>query len=151
VKALNDPARKFDWSDFYIDQLREAVARDLDSAAAVRLALEKQYPQQAADLYRMLWGYTEKDLQAGADKDLVKALEDDTLAVRVLGYWNLRDLTGMGASYKPEQTAAKRQQPIRRWRQRLEAGEIRLKTPEEKAGAAAEEGVAPLPAPEAGK
>ena len=64
VKALNDPARKLDWPE-YVDQLREAVARDSASAAAVRLALEKQYPQQAADLYRMLWGYTDKDLQTG--------------------------------------------------------------------------------------
>ena len=63
VKALNDPARKLDWPE-YVDQLREAVARDSESAAAVRLALEKQYPQQAADLYRMLWGYTDKDLQS---------------------------------------------------------------------------------------
>ena len=145
VKALNDPARKLDWPE-YVDQLREAVARDSESAAAVRLALEKQYPQQAADLYRMLWGYTDKDLQTGADKDLVKALDDDTLAVRVLSFWNLKELTGLGLFYRPEQTAAKRQQPTRRWRQRLEAGEIRLKTPEEKAGAAAAEKVAPPPA-----
>lgn len=141
VKTLNDPARKLDWPE-YVDQLREAVARDAQSAAAVRVALETQYPQQAADLYRMLWGYSDKDLQTGADKDLVKALEDDTLAVRVLSFWNLRELTGLGLFYRPEQTAAKRLQPTVRWRQRLEAGEIRLKTPEEKAGAAATENTA---------
>ena len=153
VAMLNDPARKLDWPD-YIDQLREAVGRDSESAAAVRLALEKQYPQQAAELYRMLWGYTDKDLQGdkhGEDANLVKALDDETLAARVLAFWNLKDLTGLGLFYKPEQTAAKRQQPMLRWKQRLEAQEIRLKTPEEKAGAAAEENSATPPAPESGK
>jgi hypothetical protein len=60
-------------------------------------------------------------------------------------------LTGLGLFYKPENTAAKRQQPMLRWRQRLDAGEIRLKTPEEKAGAAdAEKGIPPMP-PDMGK
>jgi hypothetical protein len=149
---LNDPARRVEWPAWpeYIEQLREAVARDAESAAAVRLALEKQYPQQAALMYRMLWGYNDKNLQEGADKTLVGALEDETLAVRVLSFRTLHDLTGLGLFYQPEQTAAKRQQPTVRWRQRLKAGEIRLKTPEEKAGAAQEEKAAPI-APEAAK
>jgi hypothetical protein len=152
VVALNDPARRVEWPAWpeYIEQLREAVARDAESAAAVRLALEKQYPQQAALMYRMLWGYNDKNLQEGADKTLVGALEDETLAVRVLSFRTLHDLTGLGLFYQPEQTAAKRQQPTVRWRQRLKAGEIRLKTPEEKAGAAQEEKAAPI-APEAAK
>ena len=150
VTVLNDTAHKLDWSD-YIDQLCEAVARDSESAAAVRLALEKQYPQQAADLYRMLWSYSDKDLETGEDIKLVRALRDETLAVRVLSFWNLKDLTGLGGQiYQPEQTAAKRQQPTRRWEQRLEAKEIRLKTSEEKAGAATEENATP-PAAESGR
>ena len=57
----------------------------------------------------------------------------------MLAIWNLKDITGLGQLYQPEQTAAKRQMATRRWGQRLEAKEIRLKTPEEKAGAAAHE------------
>ncbi len=142
VTALNDAARKPDWPD-YIDQLREAVARDAESAAGVRVAIEKQYPQQAEVLYRMLWGYSNKDLAAGEDAKLVKALDDETLAVRVLGFWNLKDLTGVGLFYRPEQTALKRQQPMLRWRQRLDAQEIRMKTAEEKANAEAGEKTTP--------
>jgi hypothetical protein len=138
VAVLNDPARKPDWPD-YIEQLRAAVNRDAETAAAVRLALEKQYPQQAANLYRMLWGYNDNDLQGGEDRKLVNALDDELLAVRVLGYWNLKEITGLGAAYNPEQPAARRQMAYRRWRQRLDAKEIRLKTPEEKAAAAAGE------------
>ena len=148
VLALNDPVHRLEWPE-YIDQLHEAVARDAESAAAVRLALEKQFPQRATLLYRILWGYNDKDLQDGGDKTLIDALDDETLAVRVLSFRTLHDLTGLGLFYQPEQTAAKRQQPTARWRQRLKAGDIRLKTPEEKAGTAAEEKTAPpVPIPE---
>ncbi len=138
VATLGDPARRLEWPD-YIDELHAAVNRDPETAAAVRMALDKQYSQQAAQLYRMLWGYTDKDLEAGEDEKLVKALDDESLAVRVLAIWNLKDITGLGHYYQPEQTAARRQQAARRWRQRLDAKEIRLKSPEEKAGAAARE------------
>ena len=132
VAALDDPAHKLDWQDYYVEELRAAVARDPETAAAVRLALERRYPQQAADLYRMLWGYSDKDLQAGEDAKLVRGLDDDSLAVRRLSFWNLREITGLGLFYDPEQPAARRQAAVRAWRQRLEAKEIRLKTAEEK-------------------
>ena len=131
VAALNEPAHRLEWSDYYIDELRAAVGRDADTAAAVRAALEQQYPQQAATLYRMLWGYSNEQLAAGDDAKLVDGLKDeDTLAVRVLALWNLKDITGRGQLYQPEQTKAKRQLATQRWQQRLEAKEIRLKTSE---------------------
>lgn len=124
VTALNDPEYKLVWSD-YVDMLRAAVARDAETAAAVRATLEKQYSQQALIMYRLLWGYTDKDLQSGEDAALVRGLDDELLAVRVLSYWNLKEITGQGAAFQPEQTAARRQQSVRRWRQRLNAKEIR--------------------------
>ena len=133
IAMLNDVDHKLNWPD-YIAELRAAVARDPESAEAVHADLEKQYPRQADELYRMLWGYSDEDLQAGEDEELVRALDDDLLAVRVLSYWNLKDLTGLGLFYKPEQTPAKRQQPMLRWRQRLEAKEIRVKAPAETSG-----------------
>jgi hypothetical protein len=132
VAALDDPAHRLDWQDYYVEELRAAVARDAETAAAVRLALERQYSPQAADLYRMLWGYSDKDLPAGEDAKLVRGLDDGSLAVRRLSFWNLREITGLGLFYQPEQPAARRQTAVRAWRQRLEAKEIRLKSPEEK-------------------
>jgi hypothetical protein len=143
VAALNNPDFKNEWSDFYIDQLREAVGRDAESAAAVRAAFEKQFPDQAADLYRMLWGYSNQDLIAGQDAKLVKGLDDDLLAVRVLSSWNLKDLTGLGQLYQPDQTAARRQPWALRWRQRLDAKEIRVKSPDEKTSVPAESAAPP--------
>ena len=156
VAALNDGTHKGDWSD-YIDALRAAIDRDAETAAAVHTALEKQYPEQAAELYRMLWGYTDKQLElgddgkGGEDAKLVRALDDDLLAVRVLAIWNLKDITGgVGLYYYPEQTAARRQLPVHNWRKRLDGKEIRLATGEPKARPAVRENVT-TPVPEAGQ
>jgi hypothetical protein len=137
VAALNEPSRKPDWPD-YVDQLRQAVARGPEHAAAIRKTMEKQFGDDAGDLYRMLWGYTDKDLQDGADRQLVKLLSHDTLALRVLAHWNLKDITGLGLYYRPEQTAAIRQSSTLRWEQRQKAGEIRLKATDDKSRPAAE-------------
>jgi hypothetical protein len=133
VAALDDPAHKLDWQDYYVDEMRAAVGRDPETAAAVRLALERKYTaQQAADLYRMLWSYSDKDLQAGDDAKLVRGLDDDSLAVRRLSFWNLRDITGLGLFYDPEKPAARRQAAVRDWHNRLEKKEIRLKNLDER-------------------
>jgi hypothetical protein len=126
VAALNNNDLKLEWSD-YVDWLRAALARGPESAAAIRTALEKKPypPQEADDLYRMLWGYSDQDLQSGQDAKLVKLLDHDTLAIRVLSFWNLKDITGLGLNYSPDLTAAKRQQSVRRWQDRLKTKEIR--------------------------
>jgi hypothetical protein len=138
IIALKDAAAKQDWSD-NIDQLREAVARDAQTAIAVRKALESRYPQDAADMYRMLWGYSDKNLESGEDDNLVKFLDSDNLAVRVLSFLNLKDITGKSLGYQPEQTSARRQPSIQVWKQRLKAGEIRNKSADEKGPNAARE------------
>jgi hypothetical protein len=127
VKALNSPRCKNEWRDFYVPQLRAAVARDAETATAVQLALEKEFPRQAADLYRMLWGYTNDQLEAGEDATLVQGLKnDESLPVRVLSYWNLRDITGKGAIYNPAERPISRQAAVQHWKQRLEAKDIRF-------------------------
>jgi len=138
VTVLDNAEFKQDWTD-HIDQLREAVGRDPQTASAVRQSLEKRYPQGASELYRMLWGYMDNDLESGEDSRLVKFLEDENLALRVLSFWNLKEITGKGLYYQPEHTTAKRQQPYQRWKKSLEAHEIRIKSAEEKAGNAAQE------------
>jgi hypothetical protein len=127
VKALNNPSRKTDWWDYYVPQLRAAVARDAETATAVRVALEKEYPQQSADLYRMLLGYTNDQLKAGDDATLIRGLKnDESLAVRVLSHWNLKDITGKSLNYYPTDRPVNRLQSVRHWEQRLEAKEIRF-------------------------
>ena len=129
VPVLDDPTYRPDWPD-YVAKLQEAVSRGPKSAAAVRLALEKDYGQQdAADMYRMLWGYTQQDLDNGEAATLVELLDHERLAVRVLSFWNLKEITGKGFFYGPEHTAAKRRTPIARWKDQLKQGLIKIESP----------------------
>ena len=113
VAALNDSAHKLDWPD-YIDELRVAVARDADTAAAVRADLENQYPQQAAALYRMLWGYTDEDLSSGEDANLVPGSTTTCWPSACWRSGTSRTLPAWRARYyRPEDTLAAGSSPKR--------------------------------------
>ena len=123
VAVLDEEDSKTVWFD-YIDELRTAMARDPRLAAAVRESLRRRYGPDAEKMYRMLWGYSSDDLKGGAATTLVEDLEHERLAIRLLSFWNLRDITGAGQFYRPELPAAKRQQPVQRWRELLASGAI---------------------------
>ena len=150
--ALNDPEYRREWPD-YFDQLEEAIARGPETAGAIRQSLGKLYGNDAAALYRMLWGYTDKDLEDGEDARLVKFLEHEVPVFRVLAFENLRRITRKSLYYHPEATAVKRASSMLQWRQLLKAGGIRFKTAEEKprsapGGASPKGPVPPPPTPQ---
>ncbi len=126
VAVLDEEDSKTVWFE-YIDELRAAMARDPRLAVAVRESLRKHYGADAEKLYRMLWGYSSDELADGAAAVLVNDLEHERLAVRLLSFWNLREITGLGLFYRPELSAAKRQLPVQRWRERLASGDITRK------------------------
>lgn len=122
--ALNEKDEKNLWPT-YIDELRSSVARSPDTAAKVRTALDKQRNADAAGLFRMLWGYSADDLRGGADRDLVDALNHDSLDLRVLAFWNLQNITGLpNFGYYPGDLAKKRNAPVNSWREKLRQGKI---------------------------
>jgi hypothetical protein len=150
LAALDDKALRWQWPE-YVDQLRQAVVRGPAPATAVRQAIEKRFGAAGRDLYRMLWGYTDRQLAAGQDTRLVNDLDHELLAVRVLAFWNLKDITGTGFFYRPEDPPAKRQQAMQRWKQLQEVGGIRVKTAEEKSRVAADTPIVAAEKPVAGE
>ena len=129
--ALSDLDFSREWPD-YIDQLKEAIARGPETAQAVRQSLEKQYGNDAPALYRMLWGYTDKDLEDGEDARLVKFLDHEVPVFRVLAFENLRRITQKSLYYHPEASAAKRLPAVQQWRRQQQAGRIRFNVTDEK-------------------
>lgn len=123
VAGLNNPEERLVWSDF-IDQFQEAVLRGPASAAAVRQTMERQFGQEGSALYRMLLGYTDDGLKAQDAAKLVGYLDHKELAFRVLAFWNLKNITGLGLFYQPEATEAKRKQSVAKWHERLASGGI---------------------------
>ncbi len=119
---LNDPGEKAFWS--IAGELLQA-GRGPESSDRVRTALRQSYATSTADeLHRLLCGVTAKELAGGLNQQLAADLNHDELAVRVLAFWNLRQLSKATYGYQPEQTAAKRRQASQRWQKELEAGHV---------------------------
>ena len=126
VPLLNDPKYRVAWTP-QIESLRAAIARGPKTAALVREAITTVRGKKLGDqLYRMLWGFNAQQLQDGAAEQLISWLDapDDQLDFRVLSFWNLHHITGLGLYYRPEDPEKTRRTPIQKWKQKLESGLI---------------------------
>jgi hypothetical protein len=125
--ALADPGEKVFWPTAAA-LLQSGIARGQESGQRVRTALRQAYASATADeLYRLLCGATLKELETGLARQLAADLDHEELAVRVLAFWNLRQLSRATYGYQPEQTAAKRRQAVQRWQKQLAAGRIAVR------------------------
>jgi hypothetical protein len=125
---LNDDKERSVWP-IQIESLKAAIARGPAVAAKVRAAFERQRGKDGSDLYRMLWGYSKEQLAGGAAAKLVELLDSDNMDLRVLSFYNLRQITGQPFYYRPEQSAANRFQSVRRFKDLLKEGLIGPKLP----------------------
>jgi hypothetical protein len=128
---FNDPDEKAVWP-IQIESLKAALARGPAVAGKVRAALQGERGKDGDELYRMIWGFSKEDVAAGAAAKLIDYLDHDSMDMRVLAFYNLRQIVGPGGPesyYRPEQPAQVRQQSIRRWRERLKEGLLGTKPP----------------------
>jgi hypothetical protein len=124
INALNEKDEKNQWPT-YIEELRAAIARNPETAAAAKNAFDKQRGADGEALFRMLWGYSADDLQNGAAAQLVEGLSNDGLDYRVLSIWNLRDITGEpNHAYYPENLTRQRTASVNTWKDLLRRGKI---------------------------
>lgn len=116
IRALADEKYRSGWTTF-TRELRDALDRDPARGDKIRMAFERVNAEAAPRLYRMLWGYSNPQLlEEGEAKNLVIALDDDLLMVRVVAFWNLEDITGVRYNYRPEYSETRRRQHVGRWR-----------------------------------
>jgi hypothetical protein len=131
IEALRDSDQKPNWTA-HIEALRAAMALSPESAQQVKQALDEQRSRPAADdLYEMLCGYSEEQVgrtadqvKTGAVARLVDWLEEDSLDYRVLAVHDLFEITGKRLMSDPAANQRERDQNVRRWRARLEDGEV---------------------------
>jgi hypothetical protein len=88
-------------------------------------ALEQMQGGEAETLWRLLWSYSPRQLEGGADAELVALLDHPQLAVRVLASESLREITGTSLSYRATDSAVRRAPLIKRWETKLRKNEIR--------------------------
>jgi hypothetical protein len=132
VEALRDSQQKWPTWRTHVETLRSAMAFSPQSAERVFQELNEQRGRTAAaDLYEMLCGYsaaqigaTPEETKTGAISRLIDWLAEDSLDYRVLAVYNLWEITGKQLMPNPAASASVRKQNVRRWRDRLEAGEL---------------------------
>jgi hypothetical protein len=131
VEALRDSDQRPNWKT-HIESLRAAMALSPESATKVwQTLVEQRGEKAAADLYEMLCGYdrdqigrTPEEMDTGALARLIGWLEDDNLDYRVLAVHDLREITGKNLLSNPAGSLSERVPGVRRWRERLKAGEL---------------------------
>ena len=142
---LADVKQKAFWPEHFA-ALVSAIDRGPQSAGVVREAINQMDAAEAAAIYRLLWLFSNPQLEAGGDELLVTSLDSPNMTVRVLAAENLRRITGTTLFFKPENnTAPRRSSDIKKWETRLKKQDIRW------TDAAAETAPQPTPKPEAPK
>jgi len=122
---LSDVKQKAFWENHFV-ALVAAVDRSPNSAAIVREAIEQMDEAEAAAIYRLLWLFSNEQLDAGSDELLVTSLDSANMRVRVLATENLRQITGTTLFFKPEnETAPRRSSDIKKWETRVRKRDIR--------------------------
>lgn len=128
LRELADPNQYSFWSGQF-DALRQALMRSSESAGKLREAIALLRPTYAKDIYRILWGYSEEQLEKGGAADLVRFLDNDQVDVRVLAHLSLVAITGARESYRPERSPSSMKTAIQSWRDRLGKGAIIYRSP----------------------
>ncbi len=128
LNELNDPRQQAFWSGEFVT-LRNCIQRGPDVADRLKDALGRAQPDQAAELYRLLWGYSEDQLAKDEAVNLVKLLESDHMDVRVLAIQNLVAITGAMEFYRAEKKPEDVRAAIQAWRSRLAKKTITYKVP----------------------
>jgi hypothetical protein len=124
VVSFDDPEQRANWQPNF-ESLREAITRGTVVSRQMREAFERRRGDDASGMYRMIWGYSPEQLSSGSAEQLVEDLMHDDLGHRVLAFTNLLDITGLTLLYRADETALRRRAWVRRWKEKLDAGEIK--------------------------
>jgi hypothetical protein len=108
--------------------IRQWLPRDAKNGAALRQALEVNFPPDQVDpVYRLLWGYDESDARNEAtSRILVDWLMHDSEVIRQLAYFHIYRLTGLRHDYRPNLPVEQRRVAVKRWDSYLEKNASRL-------------------------
>jgi hypothetical protein len=130
VKELGDNRiTAFPYWDADADMLRRALHHSPDRAALVKATIERLRAADAKEIYQLIRGFSQEDLERGGAAQLVKLLEHEQLDVRVLAYYNLLAITGASEFYSPHKAPAQQRPAIQNWKERLSKGTIAYKLP----------------------
>ena len=124
---LSESKQKAYWTDHY-KALLSTIDRSAESAEQLQRSIVSMDSANADALFRLLAGYSQKQLVEGGDEELVEMLNSSSMPVRILALENLRKITGTTLYFRPEQeNSIRRAKDIKKWEARQRKGDIRWK------------------------
>ncbi len=115
VTALNDERLKAYRTEQF-ETLRRVIASSEQAAAEVRDAFSMRHGDRTDEFFRILWGYSPSELQAGASTELVEHLLDESLDFRIVAIETLKQITGKSiTTFGPEQSQNSRRKAYLHW------------------------------------
>jgi hypothetical protein len=124
--VLSEAKQQAYWPDQY--QALMAVVDDGPAMAdSVIRSVVRMDAANAESIRRLLTGYSQQQLQAGGDEELVEFLDSPSMAVRVLALEHLHRITGETLYFRAEEdNAVRRRQKLNKtWVVRARKGDIR--------------------------
>jgi hypothetical protein len=130
IRELSDARQSAYWFP-EVEALRHALARGPETATLVQETIARLRSADAKEIYRLLWGFNQEQLDRGDDAKLVRLLESDQLDLRVLAFTNLVFITGAQEYYRPERSPQQSQSrtAIQNWKERLARRAITYRYP----------------------
>jgi hypothetical protein len=122
---LSEPKQRQYWPEHF-KALVASLDRGSETAELLLQSIVKMDAANAKVLYRLLVGYSQKQLVEGGDEQLVRLLDSESMAVRVLALENLHQITGTTLYFRAETDNRIRRTPaVRKWMVRQQKGDIR--------------------------
>jgi hypothetical protein len=128
LQSFDDPDQKSYWV-VTLAAIRRDLPLSQETTASLRTAVGNKFPNASDSVWSMLIGYSPEDLAAGGDAELVANLERPELAIRVLAYFNLLEITDITHLFRPEVVENRRRTALNRWQQTLASGGVRYLDP----------------------
>ena len=126
--SVADRKHQHAWPALF-DEFRTAIARGGDTATAVQRTFTDLYGADGSKLYRMLVGYDNDQLKAGAADQLVEELANPRVEFRILAIQNLKWITAKTLTYSPVLGEKFRATKVTRWKNELKKGKVLMTTP----------------------
>jgi hypothetical protein len=128
IAALGDSQHKAYWHG-QLAAIQTTLPFGAEAVAKLRADLEKLHGGDADKILHLLQGFSPEQLAAGGATELIDALEDNLMIVRVVAFITLHRITDKTQLFRPEDRPDQEKSKVVKWRKLLEEGQVVYKTP----------------------
>lgn len=128
ISALGDSQHRSYWHS-QMAAIQSTMAFGPATVEKLRTDVDRLHSQDTETILRLLRGYSPEQLASGGAAELVDALENKSMTIRVLAFLTLHQITDKTQLFRPEDRPEQEKSRVTKWRKMLEDGQIVYKSP----------------------